>query len=90
MGATPAVMRSTVGEYAAGAQVIGAAEFQLAYRWWDNPGTFRTWELSAEDDRFLMIAYGDDVYTDIAESPAQIITVQNWFEELNRPRATAE
>ena len=91
MGATQAVMRSTVGEDAAGAPVIGPAEFQLAYRWWDSPtGTFRTWDLSPDDDRFLMIAYGDDVYTDFAESPAQIITVQNWFEELERLVATAQ
>ena len=85
MGAAQAVMRSTVGEDAAGAPVIGPAEFQLAYRWWDSPtGTFRTWDLSPDDDRFLMIAYGDDVYTDFAESPAQIITVQNWFEDVER------
>ena len=90
MGATQTVMRSTVGEDAAGAPVIGAAEFQLAYRWWDNPGSFRTWDLSPDDHRFLMIAYGADVYTDLAESPAQIITVQNWFEELERRMVTAE
>jgi hypothetical protein len=29
-----------------------------------------------------MIGYGADVYTDPAESATQIITVQNWYEEL--------
>ena len=84
VGATFAVMRSRVGEDAAGAPVIGTAELQLAYRFYSSPGTFRTWDLSPDEDRFLMIGFNKGVTPGSAESRPRIIIVQHWFEELKR------
>ena len=77
-------MRATVGEDAAVAIVVGTAAPLLSYRFWSSPRTNRTWDISPDGDRFLMIAFDQDIKTDTAESRPQIIVVQNWFEELKR------
>ncbi len=84
VGATFDMLRSSFGEDAAGAPVIGPSVLQLSYRFFSAPWTFRTWGLSPDEDRFLMIGLGQGVAPDSAESRPQIIIVQNWFEELKR------
>ena len=45
-------------------------------------GTGRTYDVSSDSQRFLMLRVGD-ASTD-ADAPASIVIVQNWFEELKR------
>ncbi|MDA2937243.1 hypothetical protein MYX75_03140 [Acidobacteria bacterium AH-259-A15] len=45
-------------------------------------GTGRHWDISPHGQRFVMIKEGGQ--TEETSAPAQLIIVQNWFEELKR------
>ena len=79
-----AVMRTTVGEDAAGAPVVGTAEAAFTRDFFDSPRTYRTWDLAPDADRILVLAAGQQLRNDLLESRPNVIIVQNWVEELKR------
>ncbi len=84
VGTTFEVIRSSFREDSAEAPVIGPVELLLPYRFYSSPGTLRTWALSPDEERFLMIGLDPSVLPDTAESRPRIVVVQDWFEELKR------
>ena len=59
-------------------EVLFAAPYRRA-----APDRTRPWDV-APDGRFLMLREGAASTTDTDEVPAQVVLVQNWFEELKR------
>ncbi len=56
--------------------------FHGPYFWGSSTGNFRTYDVSPDGQRFLMIK--EAAATDDESSAPQLILVQNWFEELKR------
>ena len=76
-------MRASVGEDATGAPVVGTAEVQFTYGFFNCLGTYRTWDLAPDAHRILMLVTSGD---GLAEpfSGDQIINIQKWVEKLKR------
>ena len=79
-----AVKRATITADAGGAPVVGTAEVRFTHRFFNSPITYRTWDLSPDADRILMIVPVRNLADNTTDERPQIIIIQNWIEELRR------
>jgi eukaryotic-like serine/threonine-protein kinase len=59
---------------------VGKPRLLLEQAWFDGGHPIRSWDLSLDGRRFLMVKHDDRKPTPVTE----LILVQNWFEELKR------